>query len=269
MTVPARRFTRLTPIFATLLALILTGGGWRAAPSAGSSEQLSSAKPQASDSKSLRPAETPGERTPKPGFFSFTPNAPSALVGEVTNVMVTGDAVASVSWDIDPAAIVYQILTSTTPDFSVSPPFETVISAGPPLVDSQVPPVGRALYIWVRARDDVGDFGSWGFQSDGTERVRSPSLEITTPADGGIVIVEQPTIGVSYSDDTDVDTGTLAFTANSAPLAVNCNLGAIGGTCVPTSPLPSSPISLEASVSDLDGNTTTTQIAFTVDTLPV
>ncbi|MCZ6755321.1 MAG: carboxypeptidase-like regulatory domain-containing protein [Gemmatimonadetes bacterium] len=253
-----------------MLVLLLAGPVWIAAPSAGSSpDEASPTKVQASDSKSPQLAgTTAGARTPEPGRFSLTSNAPSALVGEVTNVMVTGGAVASVSWDLDPAAIVYQILTSTSPDFGESPPFETVNSAGPPLVDSQVPPVGQALFIWVRAQDDVGDFGTWGSQSDGTERVMSPFLEITTPADGGIVIVEQPTIGVSYSDDTAVDTGTLAFTANSAPLAVNCNLDAFGGTCVPASPLPSSLITLEASVDDLDGNTTTRQIAFTVDTLP-
>ncbi len=96
-----------------------------------------------------------------------------------------------------------------------------------------------------------------------------PVLSILSPADGSLVVNNQPTIDVSYSDASGVDTSTLAFTANGAPIAMNCTFSSGGGSCVPTNPLPEGTVTLVATVDDTIGNTATNQIQFTIDTLPV
>lgn len=92
-----------------------------------------------------------------------------------------------------------------------------------------------------------------------------PSLSITKPTTGSFVIQNQPSIEVSYSDASGINTASLVFTANGTPLTVDCLLNTAGGTCTPTSALPEGLVTLLASVKDSVGNIGSTQIQFTVD----
>jgi hypothetical protein len=96
-----------------------------------------------------------------------------------------------------------------------------------------------------------------------------PTLAITAPADGSLVLQNPPTITVSYSDLSGINPASLAFTANGAPLPVTCTLGPTGGTCTPTTPLPERNVTLQATLADTVGNVATAQVTFTLDSLPV
>ena len=96
-----------------------------------------------------------------------------------------------------------------------------------------------------------------------------PNLSITRPFDGSLIIVNQPGIQVTFSDSSGVDNSSLAFTANGNPLDVNCQFGPLGGSCFPASALPEGDIALVAMVEDSQGNKSSTQIQFIVDSTSV
>ncbi len=123
--------------------------------------------------------------------------------------------------------------------------------------------------ITVQARDRAGNTGSASITVILADDTVPPSLSILTPAPGSFVFLNRPTIEVAYSDDSGVDTSTLAFSANGAAIAADCQLSETGGQCAPASALPEGAVTLEASISDLAGNPGSAQVQFTVDTLPV
>ena len=51
-----------------------------------------------------------------------------------------------------------------------------------------------------------------------------PTIQISSPANDAFVIQNRPEISVSYSDNSAVDTASLAFTANGTALPVDCQL---------------------------------------------
>lgn len=97
----------------------------------------------------------------------------------------------------------------------------------------------------------------------------APSLTILGPTGGSTVFVSRPTIDITFSDASGVDLTTLAFTADAAPLPVNCALSGSSGNCTPTTDLTDGSVQISASLSDVFGNPATTQVTFNVDTIPV
>ena len=96
-----------------------------------------------------------------------------------------------------------------------------------------------------------------------------PTLSITAPQEGSILISSTPAIHVTYSDDTGVDTSTLAFEVNGSPLEVDCQIGETAADCTPTLPLEDGATTLVAAISDTSGNITSATVNYVVDTAPV
>ncbi len=102
-----------------------------------------------------------------------------------------------------------------------------------------------------------------------TPDVEPPEFSIQAPSEGTFVIETRPEIVVSYADASGTDTATLSFAADSVDLPVSCQLAANTGSCVPVVPFSEGVVVLDASIADTVGNTATSQVSFTVTTLPV
>ncbi|MCG8458551.1 MAG: hypothetical protein MI919_19915 [Holophagales bacterium] len=89
-------------------------------------------------------------------------------------------------------------------------------------------------------------------------------------ADGSSVADATPSLEVAYASPTGVgmDTSTLAFAHDSAPLSVSCAASAESASCTPTAPFSDGVVSLEVTVSDLEGNASFADVVtVTVDTV--
>ncbi|MGH8488731.1 MAG: MopE-related protein [Gammaproteobacteria bacterium] len=97
-----------------------------------------------------------------------------------------------------------------------------------------------------------------------------PNLSITAPADGSFVLQSRPAVEVSYSDVSGVNTASLAFAVNNTAIEVDCpELTATGARCIPNSDLPQGAVMLAAQVADQLDNLATTDVQFTVDSVPL
>ncbi len=123
--------------------------------------------------------------------------------------------------------------------------------------------------VVVTATDAAGNVGSAAITVVFAADSDPPSLLILRPLAGSFVFVSRPEIELSFSDASGVNTTSLALTANNQPLAAECELTGAGGKCTPTTAIPDGPVVLAASVADPFGNTGSTSVQFTVDTLPV
>ena len=97
-----------------------------------------------------------------------------------------------------------------------------------------------------------------------------PVLTFSAPANGSSVFTAQPTLALTYTDDSSgVDVQTLALFRSGQPVAASCSAGAFEATCVPTEPLPAGTVTLNATIADLAGNVSTpAAVTFTVDLSP-
>ncbi len=124
--------------------------------------------------------------------------------------------------------------------------------------------------IVVEASDTLGNAGSVSISVTLGGDATPPTLSIDAPPSGVFLADNQPDIDVSFDDDdSGVDTASLAFTVDGAPLAVSCTVESFGAQCTPVAPLPEGSIVLGATLSDVAGNTATTSRQLTIDTVGV
>lgn len=97
-----------------------------------------------------------------------------------------------------------------------------------------------------------------------------PTLTITAPVAGSVLLAATPTLTVTHSDTmSGVDTSTLQWKVNGAPVATTCSSTAGQSNCQLVSPLVDGPASFVASVRDYATNVgTSPAVAVSVDTLP-
>jgi PKD repeat protein len=98
---------------------------------------------------------------------------------------------------------------------------------------------------------------------------KPPAISISSPSANASIIESRPEIRLAYSDDTAVDTTSLSLFLNGAPLTATCNFDFILGTCALSQDLPEGSVTLSASISDLEGETTSATSTFFVDGVPV
>ncbi len=92
-----------------------------------------------------------------------------------------------------------------------------------------------------------------------------PVLTLTSPTAGAAISAARPALVAAYDDSgSGVVPGTLAFTANGAPLAVSCVSDLTGARCTPAADLPAGAVTLAATVADRAGNAASAAVAFTV-----
>ena len=121
------------------------------------------------------------------------------------------------------------------------------------------------------ATDPAGNIGTDSIDvvlQTGPDDTNPPSLLITSPIDGGFTIDNQPTIQLSYSDPSGVNTASFGFTGDGIVLDVDCETTDSNASCTPTSPLPEGQNVVVVSVEDHVGNTATAQVTFSIDSVP-
>lgn len=115
--------------------------------------------------------------------------------------------------------------------------------------------------------------GALGFDVQATPvppaDTESPEITIIKPAGGEFVIEPRPLVMLTFSDDTDIDTGSLSLSANDQDLNIECQLTQTDAQCSLLDPLPEGSVNLSASIADQAGNATTTSVQITVDTSPI
>lgn len=97
---------------------------------------------------------------------------------------------------------------------------------------------------------------------------QGPTLSIVTPANGGLVISNQPVITLSYADPSGVDTASIALAVNGSPITANCSLNASGGSCTPDNALAQGSNTVSVTIADTLGNTASQQVQFIIDSQP-
>lgn len=94
-----------------------------------------------------------------------------------------------------------------------------------------------------------------------------PQIAITAPQAGTFVLQIRPEIAVTFSDESGVDSASLALTANGTPLPADCQPAEGGARCTPSADLPQGSVLLAASVRDLADNTGSASIQVIVDSV--
>jgi len=99
----------------------------------------------------------------------------------------------------------------------------------------------------------------------------SPTLDIISPADGSTITDIRPAIRMNYTDDeSGMDINTLTVLLNSVDISDQCTVSGQEIVCQPTDDLPEGENILVTGISDLAGNSTSTQSLFSVQyVLPV
>lgn len=124
--------------------------------------------------------------------------------------------------------------------------------------------------VWVAGQRHVAHYGVDGSvlgvfaleQGGGAARVirqialpsgpAAPQLEITAPATGSFLNGNRPTFELAYRGD-DLDTGSIAFLVNAAPLPVSCTASLDTASCRPVSPLADGPHDITATIANRAG----------------
>lgn len=119
--------------------------------------------------------------------------------------------------------------------------------------------------VTVEAVDRAGNRGSAELAVRFAPDVTAPEVAILAPAAGSFVLEARPEIAVAWSDAGGADPATLAFTANGAPLPVDCELEAEAARCRPETDLPEAAVELVARVADHAGNIGAATAGFVVD----
>ncbi|MDT8385448.1 MAG: RHS repeat-associated core domain-containing protein [Gammaproteobacteria bacterium] len=89
-----------------------------------------------------------------------------------------------------------------------------------------------------------------------------PAITLDTPALGSVQLTNPPSMDVSYSDINGVDVATLSFELDGQPLTVVCNKTSISSNCIASTDFSYGTHTLQATVSDVAGNTATSQVTF-------
>jgi len=157
-------------------------------------------------------------------------------------------------------------VTDTTEVVGVTVNGEPAALAGDSFIAEVLLAPGPNILV-VEATDVVGNTGSVALTVTLRTDTTPPELTITAPPSGIFVTESRPPIDLSFrDDDSGVDKASLTLTANGAPLEASCDLGALGGRCVPVADLPEGPVDLAVSLADLAGNIAGAAVQFTVDT---
>lgn len=93
----------------------------------------------------------------------------------------------------------------------------------------------------------------------------APSLSVVSPASGSALSVNPPEINLSFSDNIAVEPTSLSFSLNAQPLAVQCQTTATTASCTPTAAFTTTSVTLTISIKDTVGNSTSTQVTYSVD----
>jgi len=97
----------------------------------------------------------------------------------------------------------------------------------------------------------------------------APSVALDAPIAGSVQRVNPPAISVSYSDTNAVDGSSLSLQLDGSPLSVTCSTTPTSTSCVPVAAISGGAHTLQASISDIAGNVTTSTVTFdqsTIDT---
>jgi len=89
-----------------------------------------------------------------------------------------------------------------------------------------------------------------------------PSLTIGAPAPGSVQVINPPSIDVSYSDANGVDVATLSFELDGQLLTVVCSKTSTSSNCMAATDFSYGTHTLQATVSDVAGNTAVSQVTF-------
>lgn len=93
-----------------------------------------------------------------------------------------------------------------------------------------------------------------------------PTIEFTAPPNGSEQVATRPPLSLAFADaGSGVDESTLSFTANGAPLIVDCARVDGGAVCTPVGPLPPGDVEIGASVRDGAGLQATTTLALRIN----
>ncbi|VAW88823.1 hypothetical protein MNBD_GAMMA17-1284, partial [hydrothermal vent metagenome] len=90
----------------------------------------------------------------------------------------------------------------------------------------------------------------------------APGLTINTPTPDSVQLNNPPSIEMTYSDANGVDANTLALQLDNQALGAACNKTATSANCLPSTGFSMGTRTLQASISDVAGNTTTAQVSF-------
>jgi len=96
----------------------------------------------------------------------------------------------------------------------------------------------------------------------------APTITIESPADGSTISDTTPTVSVSYDDERGLDLASLLVVVAGEDVSSNCTVTDRSAECETTTVLPREEFSIEASISDNAGNTSSSSATVTIGNLP-
>ena len=215
---------------------------------------VNSTKPLA---RFYRPAECGVGTDTSPPTLSFTsPGAGETIPSFRPDLVLTYDDQGS---GVDPGTLAVQANGASLP---VTCSYQVQEATCTPDADLPIGTVALTATV-----SDVAGNSSAPAQVTVTVVAGTPTLSISSPVDGGLVLSDLPAVGLSYTENA--DPATLDLQASPVAVGFSCTTGAASATCTPTFSLPEGANILTATVQGFDGSSAVpAQVSFTVDLAP-